>query len=72
MNCAPCQREDREDGTMTMAQICAMWRNDARDLRSRAGTATDTYGTVMRARADQLGICARELALNLHTGEAQT
>lgn len=54
-------------GTMTAAQIVAMWRNDARALRSKANTSA-TVHKLMRARADQLEQCAEELSLHLHTG----
>ncbi len=49
---------------MTMAQICAMWRNDARRLRTRVSTRT--YATDM-ARAEALEKCADELAQHLTT-----
>lgn len=70
-------------GTMTMAAICAMWRADAAQLRTRAN-ALDAIGEfeaaeILAARACQLADCAyelsvneeegaEELALHLHTG----
>ena len=55
-------------GTMTMAQICAMWRGDAALLRTRANALGSPDGDVLAARADQIDQCAHELSVHLHTG----
>lgn len=54
-------------GTMTVAQIAAMWQNDARVLRARAGLSPEPEDVARRCKANQLEQCAVELLLHLRT-----